>query len=173
MRSQPGSQYRLQQTRHEHIPRGVLKPNADVLLSILADLGLTTADAVYIGDSLMKDISMAAVAEGTKFEEAIREYLPEAGMTAGITARSRLPIGRRLSFLAGKTGWDTENGQRVMHSDHKLRWFYRLGTFAFLLGAVALQLAVWLPGSLTDASPSTPPATTRPLPAAPSPSATP
>ena len=62
MRSQPNAQYGLQQTRHEHVPRGVLKPNAEVLLSILADLDLTAADAVYIGDSLMKDIAMAQAA---------------------------------------------------------------------------------------------------------------
>lgn len=62
MRSQPDAHYGLRQTRHEHVPRGVLKPNAEVLLSILADLGMSAADAVYIGDSLMKDIAMAQAA---------------------------------------------------------------------------------------------------------------
>ena len=62
MRSQPDSHYGLLHTRHEHVPRGVLKPNAEVLLSILDDLNLTATDAVYIGDSLMKDIAMAQAA---------------------------------------------------------------------------------------------------------------
>ena len=137
-------------------------------------LGLLLWYAFYFVDLFWyHPLLKAAVAEGTKFEEAIREYLPEAGMTAGITARSRQPISRGLSFLAGKKGWKTEDGQRVMHSDHKLRWFYRVGTFAFVIGAIALQASVWLPSARPDASPAIPPVTSTPFSAAPSPSATP
>lgn len=59
MRSQAESAYSLVKTEHRHLPRGVLKPNAEVLLNILDSLGFEPHDAVYIGDSLMKDIAMA------------------------------------------------------------------------------------------------------------------
>lgn len=137
-------------------------------------LGLLLWYAFYFVDRFWyHPLLKGAVKEGSEFEEAIRAHLPEAHMTAGITASSRLPIGWGLSFLAGKKGWSKENDQRVMHSDHKLRWFYRVGMLAFLLGAVALQLAVWLPGSPRVASPSMPPATPSPITSTPSPSATP
>lgn len=55
----PPSTYGLKRTQHHHVPRGVLKPNEAILRSILADQHCSPADAVYIGDSLMKDIAMA------------------------------------------------------------------------------------------------------------------
>lgn len=137
-------------------------------------LGLLLWYAFYFVDRFWyHPLLKGAVEEGTKFEEAIRAHLPEAHMTAGITARSRQPISRGLSVLAGKKGWSMEDGQRVMHSDHKLRWFYRVGMFAFLVGAVALQVGLWLPGSTADASPTTPPTTPSPITATPSSSSTP
>lgn len=62
MRSRPDLHYKLFHTRHEHVPRGILKPNADVLLSILSDFNIHADEAVYVGDSLMKDIVMAQAA---------------------------------------------------------------------------------------------------------------
>lgn len=137
-------------------------------------LGLLLWYAFYFVDRFWyHPLLKGAVEEGTKFEEAIRAHLPEAFMTAGITARSRLPISRRLSFLAGSHGWSMENDERVMHSDHKLRWFYRVGMFAFLIGAIALQAAVWLPAPLTDAAAPNLPVASSPTAATPSPSTTP
>lgn len=59
LRSQPREHYGLAQTRHLSIPRGTLKPNPEVLLEILARSNYSAEDAVYVGDSLMKDITMA------------------------------------------------------------------------------------------------------------------
>lgn len=53
------SDYGLQKTRHSRIPVGVLKPNAAILKSILEENKAAPDEAVYIGDSLMKDIIMA------------------------------------------------------------------------------------------------------------------
>jgi phosphoglycolate phosphatase len=59
LRMLPPTEYGLKRTRHNHIPRGVLKPNALVLRSILDEQGFRPEEAVYLGDSLMKDIVMA------------------------------------------------------------------------------------------------------------------
>jgi len=42
-----------------HTPKGRLKPDADILLKIVNDLGMEPENCVYVGDSLMKDIPMA------------------------------------------------------------------------------------------------------------------
>lgn len=53
------SKYGLRSTEHRHVPHGVLKPSAQVLRVILEEQGHLPAEAVYLGDSLMKDIAMA------------------------------------------------------------------------------------------------------------------
>lgn len=59
LRSRPDEHYGLRITEHRQVPRGVIKPNPAVLLDILDKQGFAPMDACYIGDSLMKDISMA------------------------------------------------------------------------------------------------------------------
>lgn len=51
--------YGLKRTVHRHVPKGAIKPNAAILRSILADCARAPRDALYVGDSLMKDIVMA------------------------------------------------------------------------------------------------------------------
>lgn len=79
MPSRPDSHYALQNARHEHVPRGVTKPDAEVLLSILAAQGAEPSEAVYIGDSLMKDIAMAQAAGVTDVHAKYGEVLGEPG----------------------------------------------------------------------------------------------
>lgn len=55
----PPQDYGLKATEHRHVPHGVLKPNAEVLSAILDEQGHTPGQALYVGDSLMKDIAMA------------------------------------------------------------------------------------------------------------------
>jgi len=57
--------YFLTHARHHHIPEGVTKPNPDVLLDIVRDVGRSTGECVYLGDSLMKDVAMAQDARVT------------------------------------------------------------------------------------------------------------
>lgn len=52
-------EYGLRRTVHRHTPRGAVKPNVEVLRSILADQECPPHRAVYCGDSLMKDVAMA------------------------------------------------------------------------------------------------------------------
>lgn len=46
-------------TEHHHTPEGALKPNPVILSAILEELGATPDQAIYVGDSLLKDIAMA------------------------------------------------------------------------------------------------------------------
>lgn len=59
LRSQPDALYGLKQTEHRHVPRGVLKPNVRVLEQILDESRVSRDDALFVGDSLMKDVAMA------------------------------------------------------------------------------------------------------------------
>jgi phosphoglycolate phosphatase len=59
LRTRPASWYGLQKTVHKHVPPGILKPHTGVLRSILKDFSTSPAEAVYVGDSLMKDVAMA------------------------------------------------------------------------------------------------------------------
>lgn len=59
LRRYPLSHYQLAKTEHRHTPDGELKPNPAILSDILKDVGARADQAVYVGDSLMKDIVMA------------------------------------------------------------------------------------------------------------------
>jgi FMN phosphatase YigB (HAD superfamily) len=50
LRKYPNENYLLKQTVHRHTPRGEKKPNPDILLCILSDIGVRPEEAVYIGD---------------------------------------------------------------------------------------------------------------------------
>lgn len=58
-RSKPQSEYDLVYTQSHHLPEDDKKPNPKTLNDILEILSLDTNEVVFVGDSLMKDISMA------------------------------------------------------------------------------------------------------------------
>lgn len=62
IRRYPAAHYRLARTVHRHVAEGAWKPDAAVLRAILAALGADPARAVYVGDSLVKDVAMARAA---------------------------------------------------------------------------------------------------------------
>jgi FMN phosphatase YigB (HAD superfamily) len=62
LRRRPSEAYGLKVTDHRHVPRGNEKPNAAVLASILQDMNCESTEAIYVGDSLLKDIRMAQTA---------------------------------------------------------------------------------------------------------------
>lgn len=51
--------YRLLHAQHRYLPEGVIKPNPEVLLDIVHDIGRSKDECIYLGDSKMKDIAMA------------------------------------------------------------------------------------------------------------------
>lgn len=59
IRKYPESNYRLKSTISRFTPVGEIKPNPDILQSIIHECGVAKQNAVYVGDSLMKDIAMA------------------------------------------------------------------------------------------------------------------
>lgn len=59
VRSQPGSYYEFEKTAERHTPQGKLKPSPEVLLEMVSRLGGKPDEAVYVGDDLLKDVSMA------------------------------------------------------------------------------------------------------------------
>ena len=71
LRSQPPEAYVLKKTEHRHIPRGVLKPNVEVLQGILNDMSVRAATTIYVGDSLMKDVAMA---QGLRALDVLAKY---------------------------------------------------------------------------------------------------
>jgi FMN phosphatase YigB (HAD superfamily) len=62
IRKYPASYYELKFTEHRHTPLGELKPNPDILNTIIKDVGAKASHCLYVGDSLMKDIAMAQCA---------------------------------------------------------------------------------------------------------------
>jgi HAD superfamily hydrolase (TIGR01549 family) len=45
--------------KHRFVPEGVVKPNPEVLLDIVKEIGRQPSECIYLGDSKMKDIAMA------------------------------------------------------------------------------------------------------------------
>ncbi len=59
LRMDAGERFRLEVTEHRAMREGEAKPDPALLLDIISDVGATPDDAVYVGDSLTKDILMA------------------------------------------------------------------------------------------------------------------
>lgn len=55
----PMQDYELKVTKHRHVPSGIIKPNPHILEKIISEYGLRPNEVAYVGDSLMKDVSMA------------------------------------------------------------------------------------------------------------------
>lgn len=58
-RTLPADEYSLKSTKHRKVGPGIVKPDVHVLRQIIEDYGVRPAEAVYVGDSVMKDIAMA------------------------------------------------------------------------------------------------------------------
>lgn len=51
--------YSLKHTVHHYTPDGEVKPNPHILVEIIADLGASIEEVVYVGDNILKDVFMA------------------------------------------------------------------------------------------------------------------
>jgi phosphoglycolate phosphatase-like HAD superfamily hydrolase len=51
--------YNFKKTIQRFTPEGEVKPNPDILLEIISDLGTSIEEAVYVGDNILKDVFMA------------------------------------------------------------------------------------------------------------------
>lgn len=59
LRTQSASSYVLRHSTQKYTPKGHIKPDSNVLRDIISDVGATVNECVYIGDDLVKDVSMA------------------------------------------------------------------------------------------------------------------
>jgi phosphoglycolate phosphatase len=59
VRKHASEHYLFRYTTHRYIPPGERKPNPQLLLDIIRDVGAQPYQCIYVGDSLMKDIAMA------------------------------------------------------------------------------------------------------------------
>lgn len=80
MRSRPQDSYNLAKTIHGRTPPDEKKPNPVLLLDIIREIGAKPNECIYVGDSLFKDIAMAADANVTSFyakygvSHSLKEY---------------------------------------------------------------------------------------------------
>lgn len=65
IRTMPAEEYVLRHATHRLLREGELKPNPAVLLDIVAQAGGDLQNTIYIGDDLVKDVSMAIDANVT------------------------------------------------------------------------------------------------------------
>lgn len=65
MRAYGPERYKLLHTIHRHTPKGEIKPNPELLKRIITEIGAVPEQAIYVGDSLMKDVAMAKEASVT------------------------------------------------------------------------------------------------------------
>lgn len=100
--------------------------------SLVIVIGLVLWYAFYFVDRVWyHPLLKASVAHGTQIEDEIKRTLPQAGMTATITAGSTYKTGRAVRWISRR---------KEMHSDDKLVWFYKVGGFALALAAIAFQI---------------------------------
>ena len=86
----------LRHAQHRYIPSGLIKPNPEVLLDIVHEVGRSPDDCVYVGDSLMKDVAMAQ-------DAGITDVFAEYG---GVQHKDEYELLQRVSH------WTDEDVQR-------------------------------------------------------------
>lgn len=63
VRRYPDAYYELKHTLQTWTPKGVMKPNKQVLLNIVKEVDADPSETIYVGDNLMKDMLMAQAAK--------------------------------------------------------------------------------------------------------------
>lgn len=111
--------YELARTEHRFTPPGELKPNPDILLSILRSLNVPVEQAVYVGDSPRKDIWMAQ----------------QARVTDALAAYGAAQHQEAYALLRKVSHWPEADVERekALLGDAAIRPNYSLSCFADLL----------------------------------------
>lgn len=114
--------------------------------TVVLAIGLLLWYAFYFVDQAWyHPLLKAAVDNGTAIEKEISESLPQANMTATITANSGYQTKRVVGFLSRKDS---------MRSPDKLVWFYKIGATALALAAISLQIGAMLGTSPAKGNPA-------------------
>lgn len=79
--------YAFKHTVHHYTPEGEVKPNPDILLDIVKDLGFSIDEVVYVGDNPLKDVFMAQQAGITDAHAAYgsSQHKPEYELLRKVT----------------------------------------------------------------------------------------
>lgn len=79
--------YSFKHTVHHYTPEGEVKPNPDILLDIVRNLGVSTDEVVYVGDNPLKDVFMAQQAGVTDVHAAYgsSQHKPEYELLRKVT----------------------------------------------------------------------------------------
>jgi phosphoglycolate phosphatase-like HAD superfamily hydrolase len=79
--------YNFKKTIHHFTPEGEVKPNPGILLDIVADLGASVDEVVYVGDNILKDVFMAQQAGVTDVHAAYgaSQHKPEYELLRKVT----------------------------------------------------------------------------------------
>jgi phosphoglycolate phosphatase-like HAD superfamily hydrolase len=79
--------YAFKHTVHHYTPEGEVKPNPDILLDIVKDLGVSIDEVVYVGDNPLKDVFMAQQAGITDVHAAYgsSQHKPEYELLRKVT----------------------------------------------------------------------------------------
>jgi len=96
LRLYPKQSYELTHAQHRYTPKAQLKPSSTVLKKILNDLRVAIPDCIYVGDSLMKDVSMAN----------------EVGVTSVHAAYGEAHERKQYELLKEVTHWSDEDVMR-------------------------------------------------------------
>lgn len=64
VRTLPDEEYELKQTIHKSVPRGISKPSAEILQTIIREHAVDGMSVVYVGDKLDRDVAMAQSVPG-------------------------------------------------------------------------------------------------------------
>jgi FMN phosphatase YigB (HAD superfamily) len=103
IRLYPPEHYQFAFTEHYYTPKGELKPNPGILNNILGNIGARKEEAIYIGDSLIKDIIMAQKLN-------ITDVFAKYGVAHNQT---------QYELLRKVTHWSEEHVENEKHTDEK------------------------------------------------------
>lgn len=86
-RYHPPERYSFKHTVHHYTPEGEVKPNPDILVEIISDLGASIGEVVYVGDNILKDIFMAQQAGVTDVHAlyGVSQHKPEYELLRRVT----------------------------------------------------------------------------------------
>jgi phosphoglycolate phosphatase-like HAD superfamily hydrolase len=93
--------YKFQHTVHHVTPEGELKPNPDLLVDIITDLGVSKDEVVYVGDNILKDVHMAQQAGVTDAQAlyGASQHKPEYELLRKVTHWTPEMVERERSAL--------------------------------------------------------------------------
>lgn len=112
------TEYQLAHAKHLHVPKGVVKPNPEVLLDIVRDIGRSKSECVYLGDSLMKDVAMA---QGAGIVDVYAEY-------GVVQHHEGYPLLRKVSHWK-EADVQREQNQRHVTPTHTISRFGEIAKF--------------------------------------------